>query len=130
VWQRADTLSGGEQQRVAIARILAQGPRLVLGDEPVASLDLANGALVMDTLRRVATEAGLTVITTLHHIEYARRYADRVLALRQGRLVFDGPPAELSESVLGAVFGDAAVSPPDAPAVGAPVAAWLASAAS
>jgi phosphonate transport system ATP-binding protein len=88
-WQRADTLSGGEQQRVAIARLLAQDPALVLADEPVASLDVLNGALVMETLRSVATDAGLTVVSTLHHVDYARRYADRVIGLRQGRLVFD-----------------------------------------
>src|SRR5215471_6161861 len=88
-WQRTDTLSGGEQQRVAIAKVLAQQPQVILADEPVASLDLMNGALVMDTLRRVASETGLTVIATLHHVEYARRYADRVLGLRAGELVFD-----------------------------------------
>src|SRR5262249_22311901 len=95
-WQRTDTLSGGEQQRVAIAKILAQAPRLILGDEPVASLDVANGTLVMETLRRVASEAGVTVITTLHHVDYARRYADRILGFRQGRMVFDGPPEDLT----------------------------------
>jgi phosphonate transport system ATP-binding protein len=71
-WQRTDTLSGGEQQRVAIAKILAQAPAIILGDEPVASLDVANGAMVMDTLRRVASESGVTVITTPHHVDYAR----------------------------------------------------------
>jgi phosphonate transport system ATP-binding protein len=105
-WQRTDTLSGGEQQRVAIAKILAQEPQIILGDEPVASLDVANGAMVMDTLRRVASEAGVTVITTLHHVDYARRYADRVLGFRQGHLVFDGSPADLHGSVLGRIFGD------------------------
>ncbi len=104
-WQRADTLSGGEQQRVAIAKILAQEPRVILGDEPVASLDVANGALVMDTLRRVASEAGVTVITTLHHVDYARRYADRILGFRQGVLVFDGAPAALDGAALGVIFG-------------------------
>ena len=104
-WQRTDTLSGGEQQRVAIAKLLAQEPRLILGDEPVASLDVINGAMVMDTLRRIASAAGLTVISTLHHVEYARRYADRVLGLRAGRLVFDGPPRALDEAALRTIFG-------------------------
>ena len=105
VWQRADTLSGGEQQRVAIARLLAQDARVVLADEPVASLDLANGRLVMETLRRIARGAGLTVVATLHHVDYARRYADRVLALKDGRVVFDGPPHALSDAALFEIFG-------------------------
>jgi phosphonate transport system ATP-binding protein len=106
-WQRTDTLSGGEQQRVAIAKILAQEPRLILGDEPVASLDVMNGALVMETLRRIASGAGLTVISTLHHVEYARRYADRVLGLRGGRLVFDGPARDLDDAAIREIFGAA-----------------------
>jgi len=111
-WQRTDTLSGGEQQRVAIAKILAQAPRLILGDEPVASLDVANGAMVMGMLRRVAAETGLTVIATLHHVDYARTYADRVLGLRAGRLVFDGPAASLSETALRSIFGEASAAAP------------------
>ena len=105
-WQRTDTLSGGEQQRVAIAKILAQAPSLILGDEPVASLDVANGAMVMAMLRRVASETGLTVITTLHQVDYARTYADRVLGLRAGRLVFDGPAASLTGAALASIFGE------------------------
>jgi phosphonate transport system ATP-binding protein len=106
VWQRTDTLSGGEQQRVAIAKILAQEPRLILGDEPVASLDVMNGALVMGLLRRIASELGLTVVATLHHVDYARRYADRVLGLRAGRLVFDGSPASLGPAAIAEIFGE------------------------
>jgi phosphonate transport system ATP-binding protein len=122
VWQRADTLSGGEQQRVAIARILAQGPSVILADEPVASLDVLNGRMVMDTLRRIASEAGLTVIATLHHVDYARGYADRVLGLRAGGLVFNGPPAELTEAMLVDIFGEyPAPLAAAAPAVPAPV---------
>jgi phosphonate transport system ATP-binding protein len=106
VWQRADTLSGGEQQRVAIAKILAQDPHVILADEPVASLDVLNGRLVMDTLRRIASETNLTVIATLHHVDYARGYADRVLGLRAGELVFNGPPAELTDPMLVEIFGE------------------------
>jgi phosphonate transport system ATP-binding protein len=106
VWQRADTLSGGEQQRVAIAKILAQDPRVILADEPVASLDVLNGRMVMDTLRRIASETNLTVIATLHHVDYARGYADRVLGLRGGALVFNGPPAELTDAMLVEIFGE------------------------
>ena len=103
-WQRTDTLSGGEQQRVAIAKILAQEPRIILGDEPVASLDVANGAMVMETLRRVASSAGVTVVTTLHHVEYARRYADRVVGFRRGRMVFDGKAVELTDRAVADIF--------------------------
>lgn len=99
-WQRTDTLSGGEQQRVAIAKIPAQEPEVILADEPVASLDMRNGELVMETLHRIARDGGLTVIATLHHVEFARRYAGRVLGLRAGRLVFDGPPAALNDAAL------------------------------
>jgi phosphonate transport system ATP-binding protein len=105
-WQRADTLSGGEQQRVAIAKILAQDPRVILADEPVASLDVLNGRLVMDTLRRIATGAGLTIVATLHHVDYARGYADRVLGLRGGELAFNGPPTELTDDMLVEIFGE------------------------
>ena len=105
MWQRTDTLSGGEQQRVAIAKILAQEPCLILADEPVASLDVMNGALVMETLRHIASKAGLTVITNLHHVEYARHYADRVVGLCAGHVVFDGPPTLLTEAALRAIFG-------------------------
>ena len=104
-WQRTATLSGGEQQRVAIAKVLAQEPHVILADEPVASLDLMNSTLVMDTLRRIVSETGLTVIATLHHVEYARRYADRILGLRAGELVFDGPPSALTHTVLHSLFG-------------------------
>lgn len=104
-WQRTDTLSGGEQQRVAIAKVLAQEPHVILADEPVASLDLMNSTLVMDTLRRIVSATGLTVIATLHHVEYARRYADRVLGLRAGALVFDGPPSALTDTTLHSLFG-------------------------
>ena len=111
-WQRTDTLSGGEQQRVAIAKILAQDPSLILADEPIASLDLVNGELVMGTLRRIARDLGLSVVATLHHVDFARRYADRVLGFQAGRLVFDGIPADLCDEALRELFG---TGPADSP---------------
>jgi phosphonate transport system ATP-binding protein len=88
---------------------------VILADEPVASLDVMNGRMVMDTLRRIATEAGLTVIATLHHVNYARDYADRVLGLRAGRLVFNGVPRDLTDDVLVEIFGEhpRPLAPPD-----------------
>ena len=106
VWQRTDTLSGGEQQRVAIAKILAQQPQVILADEPIASLDISNGTLVLDTLRRTASRKALTVITTLHHIDVARRYANRIIGLRDGRLVFDGTPGQMNETAMLDIFGE------------------------
>jgi phosphonate transport system ATP-binding protein len=112
VWQRTDTLSGGEQQRVAIAKILAQEPAVILADEPVASLDLSNGRVVMQTLRRVASAVGITVIATLHHVGLARSYADRILGLKAGRLVFDGPASGLTDAALFEIFGEFVTEPP------------------
>jgi phosphonate transport system ATP-binding protein len=126
-WQRADTLSGGEQQRVAIARALAQGPGLILADEPVASLDPINGTQVLETLRDTTSVAGLTVIATLHHLDYARRFADRILALAAGRLVFDGPPAGLTDVGVSRILDEATRTPvPSSPAILAR-AGWAAS---
>ena len=87
--QRADTLSGGQQQRVAIARALAQQPDLIIADEPVASLDPGSGAAILDLLTSICHADGLAVVCSLHQPEYARRYADRVLGLRAGRVVVD-----------------------------------------
>jgi phosphonate transport system ATP-binding protein len=103
--ERAEHLSGGQQQRVAIARALMQSPRLILADEPVASLDPGNTRRVMDTLRWINSERGITVICNLHSIELARSYADRVIGLRDGQLVFDGCAEDLTGDALAAVYG-------------------------
>ena len=89
------------------------GARADPGDEPVASLDVANGTAVMEALRHRAVGAGLTVIATLHHVEYARRFADRILGLADGRVVFDGAPASLDDAALSRVFGEGAGPMPD-----------------
>jgi len=105
--RRADTLSGGQQQRVAIARALVQAPRVLVADEPMASLDPALSRTVMDLLRRINREDGITVITSLHVLELARDYGRRVIALRDGRVAHDGPPESLTPHAARLVFGDA-----------------------
>ncbi|HEY4253604.1 MAG TPA: phosphonate ABC transporter ATP-binding protein [Roseomonas sp.] len=105
VLQRADTLSGGQQQRVAIARALMQRPRLILADEPVASLDPRNTTVVMDALASVNRQDGLTVIVNLHHLDLARQYCDRIIGMSEGRVVFDGPPATLTPDRVRALYG-------------------------
>ena len=107
-FQRASTLSGGQQQRAAIARALVQGARLLLADEPVASLDPESTRRVMDLLTALNREQGLTLIVSLHHVGLARRYCDRVVALRDGALVFDGPTSALTPEFLRGLYGAAA----------------------
>ena len=94
--QRAGTLSGGQAQRVAIARALAQRPRVVLADEPVASLDPEAAEEIMRLLRRLAAEENLAVLCVLHQVELAYAYADRVVGIRDGRIAFDLPRADVS----------------------------------
>lgn len=106
-FQRASTLSGGQQQRAAVARVLVQGARLLLADEPVASLDPESTRRVMDLLMTLNREQGLTLLVSLHHVGLARRYCPRVIALRQGELVFDGPSAALTPGFLQTLYGTA-----------------------
>lgn len=97
---RADTLSGGQQQRVGIARALMQNPQLILADEPVSSLDPASAKSIMDLLREINEKNGVTIICNLHLPDLAREYAHRVLALKQGEIVFDGAPEDLDEKTV------------------------------
>ena len=99
-FQRSDTLSGGQQQRVAIARTLMQRPTLLLADEPVASLDPESSAQVMDVLFRIVVEDQLTVICTLHQVELALGWAQRIVGLRDGRVVLDRPSAGLDQDAV------------------------------
>jgi phosphonate transport system ATP-binding protein len=103
--KRAEALSGGQQQRVAIARALMQDPKIILADEPIASLDPMNAQTVMEALRRIHEEDGRTVIANLHTLDTARRYCDRVVGMRDGRIVFDGLPEQLTSGVAREIYG-------------------------
>lgn len=103
--QRAGTLSGGQKQRVAIARAMMQAPDILLADEPVSALDPANTAAVMETLSRINRERGVTVLINIHDVELARSVCRRIVGLASGRVVFDGPPADLTPEAQSAVFG-------------------------
>ena len=107
--RRADTLSGGQRQRVAIARALMQQPSMILADEPVASLDPSAGRAVMELLRDVATERGLTVVAALHHVDFALAYTERIVGLRAGRVVLDTPAGSCGAAQLSAVYDEPAV---------------------
>jgi phosphonate transport system ATP-binding protein len=103
--QRAETLSGGQQQRVAIARALVQEPAIVLADEPIASLDPKSAAQVMDALRAINREDGITVICNLHAVDVARDYCDRIVGMAHGRVVFDAAAAQLTEARARDIYG-------------------------
>jgi phosphonate transport system ATP-binding protein len=103
--QRASTLSGGQQQRAAIARALVQRARVLLADEPIASLDPKSCTRVMETLSRINREDGITVVVSLHQVDYATAYCPRVVGLRDGRIVYDGPSSALTQALLAAIYG-------------------------
>ncbi|MCL4164947.1 UNVERIFIED_CONTAM: hypothetical protein GTU68_055734 [Idotea baltica] len=110
--QRAGTLSGGQQQRVAIAKALVQNPRIMLADEPIASLDPANATRVMDALREINRTDGLTVLVNLHTLDTARAYCDRIIAMRAGQVHFDGTPDALTSEKVRAIYGSNDLSAP------------------
>ena len=103
-YKRADQLSGGEQQRVAIARTLMQQPAIILADEPVSSLDPRLSRVVLDILKRVCREDGITALVSLHTLELTREYADRVVGLKQGQIFFDGSVGELTDSIVDSIY--------------------------
>lgn len=101
---RTDSLSGGQKQRVGIARALAQQPKIILADEPVASLDPKTSRTVLQYLRQASQELGITVVCNLHQVDYAREFAERVVGMANGKIVFDGRPDELSEEALKRIY--------------------------
>ena len=102
---RADQLSGGQQQRVALARTLAQDPKIILADEPVASLDPVTAKQVMDDFKRINEEMKITVLINIHHVDLALQYATRVVGIRAGEVVYDGPASAVTDEVLATVYG-------------------------
>ena len=103
---RADQLSGGQQQRVALARTLAQNPQVILADEPVASLDPVTAKQVMDDFQRINRDMRITILINIHHVDLALQYATRVIGIRAGRVVYDGPAGEVDGAVLDAIYQD------------------------
>ena len=101
---RADQLSGGQQQRVALARTLAQNPEIILADEPVAALDPVTAKRVMEDFKRINKEMDISILLNIHHVELALEYADRILGIRDGEIVYDGPSSEVTPEVLDLIY--------------------------
>ena len=106
-YNRVDQLSGGQQQRVALARTIAQNPDIILADEPVASLDPVTAKVVMDDFKRINQETNMSILINIHHVELALEYADRVIGIRQGEVVYDGKSEDVSQDVLDQIYGSA-----------------------
>ncbi|MBU5335418.1 MAG: phosphonate ABC transporter ATP-binding protein [Intestinibacter bartlettii] len=102
---RADQLSGGQQQRVALARTLAQNPEIILADEPVAALDPITAVQVMDDFKKINQELNMSVLINIHHVDLALKYADRVIGIKAGEIVYDGPSSEVTHDVLTQIYG-------------------------
>ncbi len=104
-YNRADKLSGGQQQRVALSRTIAQNPSIILADEPVASLDPITAKQVMADFEKINKELNITVIANMHHVDMALQYARRVIGIRDGRIVFDGPSSSITNNLLKEIYG-------------------------
>lgn len=104
-YNRVDQLSGGQQQRVALARTLAQNPSIILADEPVASLDPVTAKVVMDDFKRINKDLNMSILINIHHVELALEYADRVIGIRKGEVVYDGKSSDVTQDVLDEIYG-------------------------
>ena len=104
IFVRADELSGGQKQRVSIAKVLVQSPKIILADEPVASLDIASSEIVMNYFKEINKKYKLTIIVNLHDVNIAKKYADRIVALRKGELVFNSSGGELTDDILREIY--------------------------
>lgn len=102
---RADQLSGGQQQRVALARTLAQNPEVILADEPVAALDPITAAQVMDDFKKINKEMNISILINIHHVDLALKYADRVIGIKAGEIVYDGPAKDVNGEILKQIYG-------------------------
>ena len=118
-YQRADSLSGGQQQRVAIARVLTQESQIILADEPVSSLDPDSSETVLGILKGISRERGIAVLCSLHQVDLAKRYADRIIGLRGGRIVYDGPAEGLTDQALDLIYRRDSAEPKAADRTGA-----------
>ena len=127
---RTDTLSGGQKQRVGIARALAQRPKVILADEPVASLDPKTSRSVLSCLREASRESGITVICNLHQVDYALEFGERIIGVAGGRIVFEGRPDELTEEALHRIYPEGIETPAQAEQPAAAMQAAVAEAAS
>lgn len=105
IYKRCDELSGGQKQRVGIARALVQKPKIILCDELIASLDPSSSRVIMEHLRKICSEEGITVIVNLHQVDVAKNYSDRIIGLNSGEIVFNGHPTEINKEVIQAVYG-------------------------
>lgn len=101
---RADQLSGGQQQRVALSRTLAQNPEIILADEPVAALDPITARKVMEDFKKINKEMDISILINIHHVELALNYADRIVGIRDGKIVYDGPSSDVTEEILESIY--------------------------
>jgi phosphonate transport system ATP-binding protein len=108
-YTRCDQLSGGQQQRVALARTLNQNPTIILADEPVAALDPVTAHQVMSDFKRINTEMNISILINIHHVDLALSYADRIIGIRAGEIVYDGPTSKVTQEVLDSIYNGSAV---------------------